>query len=182
MYEKYIKRVLDVTLSFLMLIILSPLFLILSVGVFLSFGFPIIFKQERVGKDKKIFVIYKFKILRNGATEKRIDTMTKATQFMNEYNLNELPQLINVIKGDMSLVGPRPFIENKNKKDNEEKRYSLRPGMTGFAQVNGGSKMPRNKKYVFDDMYIDKISFLLDLKILLLTPFRIFKYREIIKK
>lgn len=178
MYRNYIKRILDIILSLVLLVILSPVFLLSSLAVIISFGFPVIFTQTREGKNKKPFTMYKFKILKNGETEKRKDTMTKATKFMDLYKFNELPQLFNVLKGDMSLVGPRPFIPGDILPENpKEERYLLKPGMTGLAQINGGRRIPHSKKLEYDCIYNEKISFLLDLKILMLTPVIIIRDR-----
>ena len=176
MYRNHIKRIIDIILSLFLLIILSPVFLLTALAVVMSFGFPIIFTQTREGKNKTPFTMYKFKILKNGETQKRKDTMTKATRIMDIYKFNELPQLFNVLKGDMSLVGPRPFIPGDKLPENpKEERYLLKPGMTGLAQINGERKITHSQKLEYDSIYNDKISFLLDLKILMLTPIRIIR-------
>ena len=178
MYRKYIKRLLDIIISFILIIVLSPIFLITSILIILSLGFPIIFKQVREGQNKKSFVMYKFRTMNFNEDLNREDRMTKTTKFIDNFKFNELPQLFNVLKGDMSLVGPRPFIPGDilPKKPYKE-RYYVRPGMTGLAQINGGRYISHEKKLEYDVIYNDKISFLLDLKILILTPFRIIKYR-----
>ena len=178
MYRKYIKRLLDIIISFILIIVLSPIFLITSILIILSLGFPIIFKQAREGQNKKSFVMYKFRTMNFNEDLNREDRMTKITKFIDNLKFNELPQLFNVLKGDMSLVGPRPFIPGDilPKKPYKE-RYYVRTGMTGLAQINGGRYISHEKKLEYDVIYNDKISFLLDLKILILTPFRIIKYR-----
>lgn len=178
MYRKYIKRLLDIIISFILIIVLSPIFLITSILIILSLGFPIIFKQTREGQNKKSFIMYKFRTMNFNEDLNREDRMTKITKFIDNFKFNELPQLFNVLKGDMSLVGPRPFIPGDilPKKPYKE-RYYVRPGMTGLAQINGGRYISHEKKLEYDVIYNDKISFLLDLKILILTPFRIIKYR-----
>jgi len=178
MYRSYGKRIFDIIVSLILIIILFPVFLLVSLIVFFSLGFPIFFTQKREGKNKKPFTIYKFKILKNGETIRSKETMPKITKFLDDYKFNELPQLFNVLKGDMSLVGPRPFMwaDNLPAAPNKE-RYYLKPGMTGLAQINGGRKITHNKKLEYDIIYNKDISLFLDLKILFLTPFRILRYK-----
>jgi len=178
MYRNFFKRVVDIVLSLILIIILLPVFLIVSILVISSLGFPIFFKQVRVGKDRKPFTIYKFKILKNGYTSRSSESMPKITKFFDDYKFNELPQFFNVLKGDMSLVGPRPFIcGEKLPSDPSNDRYSLRPGMTGLAQINGGRKISHDKKLEYDLKYNKELSFFLDMKILFMTPFRILRDR-----
>ena len=178
MYRNYIKRLLDIILSLVFIIVLSPLFVITGLLVFIELGFPIIFKQEREGLHKKTFIMYKFRTMNFNTEQEREERMTKITKFLDIIKFNELPQLFNVLKGDMSLVGPRPFIPGDElpKKPSYE-RYLVRPGMTGIAQINGGRRITHNQKLRYDIIYNDKISFMLDLKILILTPIRILKYK-----
>lgn len=176
MYRNYIKRFLDVTFSILLLIILFPLFLVISIITYIELGRPIIFKQTREGKNKKEFTMLKFRTMDFNEGAKRESRMTKVTSFFDKIKVNELPQLINVLKGDMSIVGPRAFIPGDilPKKPPKE-RYKVKPGMTGLAQVNGGRFITHNKKLEYDIIYNKKISFILDLKIVLKTPYRIIK-------
>ena len=174
MYRSCIKRLLDIILSLIFIVILSPLFVVTGLLVFIELGSPIIFKQEREGLHKKTFVIYKFRTMKWNYGAKRKDRMTKVTNFIDRYRFNELAQLFNVLKGDMSLVGPRPFMLPT---DFPKERYTVKPGMTGLAQINGGRKISKEQKLEFDLIYNKEVSFLLDLKILILTPVIIFKYR-----
>lgn len=176
MYRVFGKRLLDIMISFLLIIVLSPVFLFTSIIVYLELGFPIIFKQLREGKNKHSFVMYKFRTMDFRENKKREERMTKKTSFLDKYKFNELPQLFNVLKGDMSLIGPRPFIpEEPLPKKPFKERYLVKPGMTGLAQVKGGRTISHNKKLYYDKIYYEKLSFLLDLKIFLLTPLKIIK-------
>lgn len=176
MYRKYIKRLLDIIFSFIFIVILSPLFLITGLLIWIELGFPIFFLQLREGKSKKAYTIYKFRTMVPDTSLGRNERMTKITAFLDKYKFNELPQLFNVLKGDMSLVGPRPFIPGEVlPKAPEKERYYVRPGMTGLAQVNGGRHLSHDKKLEYDVIYYEKLSFWLDLKIILLTPIRLIK-------
>lgn len=174
MYKKYGKRVLDIVGSLFLLVIFSPLFVITAIAVAFSLGFPIIFKQIREGINRTDFTIYKFRTMNFDDNLSRNARMTKITWIIDNLRLNELPQLINVLKGDMSLVGPRPFIPgNLVRKDIYNLRYDMKPGLTGWAQINGGRYIPKNKKIEYDEYYVRNVSLFLDLKIILLTPFNI---------
>lgn len=178
MYRNYIKRLFDIMLSLILIIALSPLFIITGLLVFFELGSPIIFKQQREGFRRKTFIMYKFRTMDFNTEAKREERMTKITGFLDKFKFNELTQLINVLKGDMSLVGPRPFIPgDKLPKKPPKERYMVKPGMTGLAQINGGRYITHNQKLRYDIVYNEQISFLLDLKILLLTPIRILKDR-----
>ena len=174
MYRKYIKRMLDVILSIILIVVLSPLFLITAILVLIDVGRPIIFKQTREGLYKKPFTIYKFRTMDFNYDAPRETRMTKLGKFLDVYKFNELPQLINVLKGDMSIVGPRPFIP---KYSLPKERYFVRPGITGLAQINGLRYISHEKKSKYDIIYHEKISFLTDLKIVLKTPISMIKYR-----
>ena len=174
MYKKYIKRILDIIISALLIIILFPFFIITYLLVKVSLGSPVIFKQKREGLYKKPYVMYKFRVMDFNYDAKREERMNKVGKFLDICKLNELPQLFNVLKGDMSLVGPRPFIPGDALPTIPPKeRYSVRPGMTGLAQVNGGIFISHNKKIEYDLIYANNVSFWLDLKILVKTPFKI---------
>ena len=144
MYKKYVKRILDVVLSLVALIILSPIMLVVAILVRTKLGSPVIFKQERPGKDEKIFKLYKFRTMTNEKDEngdllpddKRL---TKFGKLLRSTSLDELPELINIIKGDMSIVGPRPLLVEYLPLYTEEQkhRHDVRPGLTGYAQVSG---------------------------------------------
>ena len=160
MYAKYIKRTLDLILSLMALILLMPLMIIIGILVRINLGSPIIFKQKRPGKNEKIFTLYKFRTM----TDKRdIDgnllpdeyRLTKFGKFLRSTSLDELPELINIIKGDMAIVGPRPLlVEYLPYYTEEEKhRHDVRPGLTGLAQVNGRNALQWEERFSFDLQY-----------------------------
>lgn len=176
MYEKYIKRLLDIMLSGIALIILSPLLLVLTiVGTFMMKGNPF-FTQLRPGKDEKIFRLVKFCSMTNAKDkdgnllpdEKRL---TKYGKFLRSTSLDELPELWNILKGDMSIVGPRPLLVQYLPLYNEEQkhRHDVRPGLTGYAQVNGRNAISWEEKFKLDVIYVNKITFFGDVKIILDT-------------
>lgn len=176
MYRKYIKRILDIIIGSILFIILLPLILIVGIITLIDLGRPLFnHRKEKEGMNHKIFTMYKF---RTSLPKKNPDDdkiLTPVSKIIDITRLNELPQLINVIKGDMSLVGPRPFLANdKTLPDMEisEKRYLVRPGITGLFQVRDGS---HEDKLKCDIEYYDNLSFTLDLAIVLLTPIAVFK-------
>ncbi len=173
-----LKRIVDILCSLIGLIILSPIFLIVSILIKTTMPGPIFFTQERVGKNKKVFRILKFRTMKvdKEAEEsfdfsKDKDRLTWTGKFLRRYKIDELPQLINVLKGDMSLVGPRPTVMKQVKKytSYEMKRLDMKPGMTGLAQVNGNVTLPWEQRIKYDIEYINKFSILLDFKILFKT-------------
>ena len=174
MYRKYIKRVLDFTLSLIALIILSPIYLVLAILVRIKLGSPIIFKQERPGLNEKIFTLYKFRTMtdekdENGKLLPDEVRLTKFGKFLRSTSLDELPELINIIKGDMSIVGPRPLLVEYLPLYNEKQRcrHNVRPGLTGYAQISGRNSISWEEKFNDDLMYIENITFTEDLKIVL---------------
>lgn len=181
-----LKRVFDVTLSFFLLLFLSPILLFVAVTVYIFLGKPVLFKQKRVGYGNKIFTIYKFRTMKNTlgkdghplADHKRL---TRLGKILRNFSLDELPQLINILKGDMSFVGPRPLlVEYLPLYDkNQIRRHLVRPGITGWAQVNGRNAIEWDKKFQLDIWYVDHHSFLLDLKIIWLTFIRVIKCTNI---
>ncbi len=186
MYAKYIKRTLDLILSLMALIVLMPLMIIIGILVRINLGSPIIFKQKRPGKNEKIFTLYKFRTM----TDKRdIDgnllpdeyRLTKFGKFLRSTSLDELPELINIIKGDMAIVGPRPLlVEYLPYYTEEEKhRHDVRPGLTGLAQVNGRNEISWEEKLKYDTEYIKEISFYSDLKIIFKTIKKTIKRKDI---
>lgn len=186
MYAKYIKRILDLILSLMALIVLMPLMIIIGILVRINLGSPIIFKQKRPGKNEKIFTLYKFRTM----TDKRnIDgnllpdeyRLTKFGKFLRSTSLDELPELINIIKGDMAIVGPRPLlVEYLPYYTEEEKhRHDVRPGLTGLAQVNGRNTISWEEKLKYDTEYIKQISFYSDLKIIFKTIKKTIKRKDI---
>ena len=183
------KRVFDFTVSLLLIILLSPLFLIVSIIIAVDSGRPVIFKQYRVGKDNKLFYIYKFRTMkvntRTAATCELTESdmcITKSGRILRKTSLDELPQLFNVLRGDMSFVGPRPLIPEEKEIRNLRKEYniySVRPGITGLAQVNGRDKLSIKEKTLFDKEYIDKQSFAFDIKIMFKTVLVVLKRENI---
>jgi lipopolysaccharide/colanic/teichoic acid biosynthesis glycosyltransferase len=169
---KYIKRLLDIIISLILIILLFPIIIKIGLVVLTSLKLPIIFKQEREGKNHKIFTMYKFRTMKANINLPRKERFTKSTRILDKYKFNELAQLLNVIKGDMSLIGPRPFIPNEDLslKPNY-KRYLVKPGMTGLAQVNGGRSITHKRKLEYDIVYYDNFGFIQDFKILLKTIF-----------
>lgn len=173
------KRVLDFLISLFALIILSPLFLIVSVGVLISDGSPVFFRQKRVGKNNELFEIYKFRTMKRGtenvASNDLSDANVKITRFgkiLRATSIDELPQLLNILNGSMSLIGPRPLIPEETRiRELREKYnvYSVRPGITGWAQVNGRDNVSAEKKALLDKEYVEKQSLMLDIKIFFMT-------------
>lgn len=182
MYRKYIKRVLDFTLSLIALIILSPIYLVLAILVRIKLGSPIIFKQERPGLNEKIFTLYKFRTMtdekdENGKLLPDEVRLTKFGKILRSTSLDELPELINIIKGDMSIVGPRPLLVEYLPLYNEKQRcrHNVRPGLTGYAQISGRNSISWEEKFNDDLMYIENITFTEDLKIVLKTALKVIK-------
>lgn len=181
-YERYIKRILDFTLSLIALICLSPILLIVAILVRVKLGSPIIFKQKRPGKDEKIFTLYKFRTMTDEKDESGnllpdSQRLTKFGKFLRSTSLDELPELINIIKGDMSIVGPRPllvqYLERYNKE--QRRRHEVRPGLTGLAQVSGRNAISWEEKFNKDVEYIENITFIGDVKIVFKTVINVIK-------
>ncbi|HPU62992.1 MAG TPA: sugar transferase [Mobilitalea sp.] len=176
MYQKYVKRLLDFIISLLAVIILSPVFLVIAVLVRIKLGKPVIFKQKRPGLNEKIFTLYKFRTMTNekdssGNLLPDRDRLTKFGRFLRSTSLDELPELINILKGDMSFVGPRPLLVQYLPLYNEHqrKRHNVKPGLSGWAQVSGRNAISWEEKFDLDVEYVNKVSFLFDLKIFFLT-------------
>lgn len=189
MYAKYIKRILDLILSLMALIVLMPLMIIIGILVRINLGSPIIFKQKRPGKDEKIFTLYKFRTMTDEKDEKGkllpdSQRLTKFGKFLRSTSLDELPELINILKGDMSIVGPRPLLVEYLKLYNEEQkhRHDVRPGLTGLAQISGRNSISWEEKFKDDLEYIKKITFLKDCKIILKTITKVFKREGISRR
>lgn len=182
MYEKYIKRLLDIILAIISIVILSPIFLILIVCVYIKLGSPVIFKQKRPGKDEKIFSLYKFRTMTDERDEggrllpdeERLNSFGKK---LRSTSLDEIPELLNILKGDMSFVGPRPLLVQYLPLYNEKQkhRHDVRPGFTGLAQVNGRNSISWEEKFEWDIRYVENITFLNDCKIILKTIKIVFK-------
>lgn len=182
MYAKFFKRVMDFVLSLCALIVLSPVLLILAVlGAVIMKGNPF-FTQLRPGKDEKIFKMIKFRSMTcetdaNGNLLPDEVRLTKYGKFLRATSLDELPELLNIVKGDMSIVGPRPQLVRDMvfMTPEQRRRHSVRPGLTGLAQCNGRNAMSWEKKFEYDLIYIQKITFLGDVKILLQTVIKVFQ-------
>lgn len=176
MYKLFFKRFLDLILSLLAIIILSPVLLIVAVLVRIKLGSPVIFIQERPGKNEEIFKLYKFRTMTDEKDEKGNllpdeVRLTKFGKFLRSTSLDELPELINIVKADMSVVGPRPLLKEYLPLYNEHqaRRHEVRPGFTGYAQVHGRNSITWEDKFDKDIYYVDHISFLGDWKIIFQT-------------
>jgi undecaprenyl phosphate N,N'-diacetylbacillosamine 1-phosphate transferase len=182
MYSKILKRPLDVMLSMVAIVILSPLMLVVWIALLHVNNGNVLFRQPRVGKDERIFLIIKFRSMNNktnreGKLLSDVQRLTPMGKFIRAASIDELPQLFNVIKGEMSIIGPRPLPAKYLPLYSEQQRdrHRIRPGITGLAQVNGRNSISWARKFEFDCYYVSNISFLLDLKILFLTMKKVFK-------
>ena len=178
----FVKRLFDLLLTSLALVLLSPVMLVVSILIAIKLGFPILFRQSRPGYQEEIFTIYKFRTMRNAADAEGNDLpdeqrLTKFGKFLRSTSLDELPELLNVVKGDMSLVGPRPLLIQYLPLYNAEqaRRHDVLPGITGWAQVNGRNALTWQEKFEFDVWYVDHWTFWLDLKILALSLGKVLK-------
>ncbi len=176
MYKNGIKRGLDLLLSFCAIVVLSPVLLVLAVLVRVKLGSPVLFRQERPGKNEKIFTLCKFRTMTDerGADGELLPDavrLTKFGKFLRATSLDELPELFNILKGDMSLIGPRPLLVSylPYYTEREKKRHSVRPGLTGLAQVSGRNFLDWDKRLQKDVEYVENLSFKMDVKVLLLT-------------
>jgi len=190
-YLKF-KRFYDSVLAFIGLIVLSPLFLILMILIKLDSKGPILFKQKRIGRHKNHFYILKFRTMRidtpkdtpTHMLENPQQWITKVGKFLRKTSLDELPQIINILKGDMSIIGPRPALWNQYDLMDERDKYgvhSLYPGLTGYAQVNGRDELPIPDKAKLDGYYVEHISLWLDIKIFFGTIWSIFKSEGVVE-
>ncbi|MDD5326979.1 MAG: sugar transferase [Phycisphaerae bacterium] len=185
------KRIFDISTSLLAIAVLSPVFAIIITAIKLTGKGPAIFKQERAGKDGKPFVFYKFRTMKVevdpfGPSPKAGDDprLTTVGKFLREYSLDELPQLFNILKGDMSVVGPRPLYISQMAEWNErqKKRLLVKPGLTGLAQISGRGELTREEKLEFDIKYVETASFLTDIKIIMVTIAQVFGRKSIYEK
>jgi len=181
-YRRYFKRPLDFVLSLGAIIILSPILLLIALLVRIKLGSPVIFKQQRPGMNEKIFTLYKFRTMTDERDEKGEllpDEMrlTNFGKFLRASSLDELPELFNILKGDMSIVGPRPLLIEYLPLYNayQRRRHDVRPGLTGWAQVNGRNAISWEEKFNYDVEYVDNLNFFLDVKIIFLTIMKVLK-------
>lgn len=176
MYKKYVKRIIDVFVSLSVLVLLSPILLVLYFLVRIDLGKPVLFRHRRPGKGEKIFTLYKFRSMTDAKDTKGNllpdeERLTRLGRVLRSTSLDELPELLNILKGDMSIVGPRPlevyFLPFYNER--ERHRHDVPPGLTGLAQVNGRNNLSWDQRFEYDIEYINKISFFNDLKIVFQT-------------
>ncbi len=175
-YEKLFKRPLDFLCALFAIIVLSPIMLVTAILVRVKLGSPILFKQERPGKDGKIFRLYKFRTMlppQDGVIDptKDAERLTPFGKKLRSTSLDELPELFNIIRGDMAIVGPRPLLTRYLNRytPTQARRHEVRPGFTGMAQINGRNAISWEEKFAWDVKYVDKVTFLVDLKIILGT-------------
>jgi len=185
-YQRYIKRFIDILLSFFALVMLSPVLIIVAIMIRSKLGSPVIFRQERPGLNEKIFCLYKFRSMTDEKDEKGNFLpdeirLTKFGKLLRSTSLDELPELWNILKGDMSLVGPRPLakIYLSYYYDNERIRHNVRPGLTGLAQVNGRNSISWEEKFKYDIEYVNNVSIELDFRIILKTIQKVLKRSDI---
>lgn len=187
MYQKYIKRNLDFIFAIILLIFLSPIMILAAIAIKLEDPTgPIFFKQKRPGKDAKIFEVIKFRTMivdmeQDGKKLSDMERLTKVGSFLRKTSIDELPQLFNIIRGEMSFIGPRPLLVEYLKFYSPEqmRRHEVRPGISGWAQVNGRNAISWEEKFQYDIWYVDNQSFFLDLKIFLLTIYSVLNKKGI---
>tara|TARA_B110000438_G_C15638196_1_gene574084 strand:- start:27 stop:626 length:600 start_codon:yes stop_codon:yes gene_type:complete len=176
------KRSFDIITSLIGLIIFTPLLFLISIVILVFDGFPIIFIQPRLGKNKKEFKIVKFRTMKVGESKNSANDEIRQTllgKFLRKSSLDELPVLINVLKGEMSLVGPRPLLIKYSKRFNsfQNRRHEVLPGITGLAQIKGRNRISWEEKFIYDVQYIDEQNFLLDIKIIFKTIITVLFFR-----
>ncbi|MDX8568448.1 sugar transferase [Elizabethkingia sp. HX XZB] len=182
MYQNFFKRILDFFIAFIGLLVISPIFLLVAIGLYFANDGKPFFFQARPGLHERIFKIIKFKTMNDkrdleGNLLSDADRLTSIGAFVRKTSLDEIPQLINVLKGDMSLIGPRPLLPQYLQLYDEiqKRRHEVRPGITGWAQVNGRNAISWGKKFELDVWYVDNISFTTDLKVFFMTFMKVFK-------
>ncbi len=192
MYSKYFKRIIDFILAFIGLIVLFPVFLILIIAIKLDSKGPILFKQKRVGINKSYFTILKFRTMKiytpkdtpTHLLENPEQWITKVGKFLRKTSLDELPQIINILKGEMSIIGPRPALWNQYNLINERDKYKandIRPGLTGLAQISGRDELEIDVKAKLDGEYVDKMSFVMDIKLFFGTILSVLKHDGVVE-
>lgn len=181
-YERIFKRPFDFFVSLIALILLSPMLIVIAIFIRVKLGYPIIFKQQRPGLHEKIFTLYKFRTMTDkkdteGDLLPDSERLTNFGKFLRSTSIDELPGLYNILKGDMSIIGPRPllvgYLDLYN--ENQKKRHEVRPGLSGYAQINGRNAISWNEKFNYDVKYIENISFCGDLLIILKTIKKVIK-------
>lgn len=187
MYKRWIKRLLDIVCSLLALILFSWLYLVLALMVRIKLGSPVIFEQDRPGKDEKVFKLYKFRSMSDARDEKGellpdCVRLTKFGRILRASSMDELPEVWNILKGDMSIVGPRPWTVHYLHffTPEEHRRHLVRPGLTGLAQVNGRTASNWDERLKYDIDYVDNLSFALDVKILFQTVKKVFAHADVV--
>lgn len=182
MYRKYVKRILDLCLSFFALILLSPIIIVIGILIRIKLGSPVIFKQHRPGLNEEIFTMYKFRTMTdeydsNGRFLSDEMRLNKFGKLLRSTSMDELPELINIIKGDMSIVGPRPLLVEYLElySDEQRKRHSIRPGLTDLSALRGRNNVPWGEQFEHDLEYMESISFLTDMKIIFFTFIKVLK-------
>lgn len=186
LYEKYIKRALDFIIAICAIVVLSPLMGVIALLVRKNLGSPVLFTQDRPGKNEKIFKLYKFRTMKderdeNGGLLSDTVRLTSFGKKLRSTSLDELPELLNIIKGDMALIGPRPLLVRYLPAYTEEEkhRHDVRPGLSGLAQVNGRNFVPWNERLAYDVAYVRKVTFMGDLKILLRTVCNLIRHNDV---
>lgn len=188
MYKNFFKRIIDFTIVFIALLIIWPILLIITIWLhFANKGAGAFFTQERPGKDGKIFKVIKFKSMtderdENGKLLPDTQRLTKVGKFVRSTSIDELPQLINVLKGDMSLIGPRPLLPEylPYYTEREQLRHTVRPGITGWAQVNGRNNVTWDQKLEYDAYYVEHLSFAMDIKVLFATIKNVLERKDVV--
>ena len=187
MYQKYGKRLLDIVISLAVLVILSPVLLVVAALVRVKLGSPVLFCQKRPGRGEKIFRLYKFRTMTDERDEQGNllpdqDRLTRFGRFLRASSLDELPEFFNILKGDMSFIGPRPLLVRylPYYKPEERARHSVRPGLTGLAQVNGRNALNWEARFAYDLQYVEKCSLGLDLSILFQTVGKVFQRADVL--
>ncbi|MFU2013721.1 sugar transferase [Peribacillus butanolivorans] len=189
MIYKKVKRLLDIVLSLIGLIILSPILIIVAIAIKLESKGPVIFQQERLGLNGNVFKIYKFRSMcvgaeKSGVYETKGDArVTRVGKFIRKTSIDEFPQFVNIIKGEMSIIGPRPTLTYHPWSLDEYtkvqcKRFNVRPGVTGWAQINGRKDVPWDKRIEYDVEYVENLSFVLDLKVFFKTIFKVLTMQD----
>ena len=186
MYRKFLKRFLDIIISLIFILCFWWLYIVIAILVRIKLGSPVLFKQDRPGLNEKIFKMYKFRTMtdekdKDGNLLPDAERLTKFGKFLRSTSLDEIPELWNVLKGEMSLVGPRPLLVDYlgYYSDEENKRHNVKPGITGWAQINGRNALSWEEKFKYDIEYVEKLSFLFDFKIVILTIKKVLKREDI---